>query len=227
MYTYKYPHPAVTTDCIIFTFTDSRLKVLLIRRGLEPYKGCWALPGGFIKPEESADQCAMRELREETSLTVSHMRQFHTFSAPDRDPRERVITIAYYALIPHSEVMGGDDAAEADWFEVKDLPDLAFDHEEILRKALEDLRRRIHFEPVGFELLPEKFTMRSLQSLYEELLGVEFDRRNFHNKMLHLGLIEEIPEEQVFESPRRPARLYRFRPEVYHELKRSGFRTEF
>lgn len=193
-YTYKYPHPAVTTDCVILTFHEGKLKVLLIRRGIEPYKGCWALPGGFLRIDESAEEGALRELREETGVTGCSIRQFHTFSAPGRDPRERVITIAFYALMKWQQATGADDAEFADWIPVDTLPKLAFDHEDIIRMALDTIRKDIFFEPVGFELLNEVFSMSDLQKVYEAILGKEFDRRNFAKKMKHLKIIEEVEE---------------------------------
>lgn len=226
MYQYEYPHPGVTTDCVIFGFDGTKLNVLLIERGIEPYQGRWAFPGGFINMDESAEQGALRELCEETGLETAYIRQFHTFSAPERDPRERVITIAYYALVRLSEVHGGDDAAQAQWFPIDEVPPLAFDHDHILRHATAALRRQIHFEPVGFELLPAKFTMKQLQLLYEAILGVRFDRRNFYSKMRHLGLLTELTEA-VPTANRRDALLYRFNPERYAELKEKGFRLEF
>ena len=160
-YCYKYPHPSVTTDCVIFGFDGSKLKVLLIERGIEPYKGRWAFPGGFLKMEESAEEGALRELQEETGLTGAYIEQFHTFTDPKRDPRERVITIAYFALVRIQDVKGGDDAAKAQWFALDEIPQLAFDHDMILRMAQSRLRERIHFQPIGFELMPEKFTMKA------------------------------------------------------------------
>ena len=131
-YCYKYPHPSVTTDCVIFGFDGTKLKVLLVKRAIEPFQGRWAFPGGFMKMDESAEEGALRELQEETGLQGAYIRQFHTFTAPNRDPRERVITIAYYALVRMQEVKGGDDAAEARWFASDDIPQLAFDHDQIL-----------------------------------------------------------------------------------------------
>lgn len=194
-YCYKYPHPAVTTDCVVFGFDGKRLNILLIERGGEPFKGCWAFPGGFMNINETAEQGAMRELREETSLKLEYLKQFGTFTAVNRDPRERVITIAYYALAKKSDVQGGDDAAKAQWFPIEDVPPLAFDHDYILRKATEQLKKDIHFEPIGFGLLDEQFTMPELQRLYESILGVHFDRRNFYKKMLQTGILEESEEE--------------------------------
>ncbi len=225
-YCYKYPHPAVTTDCVIFGFDGEEIKVLLVERGIEPYKGCWALPGGFINPNESAEVGARRELQEETGIEDAYIEQFHTYSTPNRDPRERVITIAYIALVKLQEVKGGDDAADAQWFPVNNTPQLAFDHDLILRDALCRLRERIHFHPIGYDLLPEKFTMKELQTLYEAVLGVHFDRRNFAKKMQHLDILIQL-DETIWPTPKREAKLFKFNLEKYNELKRRGFRLEF
>lgn len=223
---YKYPHPAVTADCVIFGFDGAQLKVLLVRRGGEPFKGKWAFPGGFMNMNESIEECALRELREETGLKEAFMEQFRVFSKPDRDPRERVVTVAFLALIRLQEVQGGDDADEAQWFALDDVPALAFDHDYILREAQRTLREKIHFEPIGFELLPEKFTMKQLQTLYESIVGVNFDRRNFSKKMFHLDLLTEL-DEVVWPTTRRAAKLYSFNEAKYAELKKKGFRIEF
>lgn len=223
-YCYQYPHPSVTTDCVIFGFDGSKLKVLLVERGIEPYKGRWALPGGFLRMDEDAHQGALRELKEETGLETAYVKQFYTFTDPNRDPRERVITIAYYALVRIEDVRGGDDAARAEWFSLDKVPSLAFDHDYILRMATQELRRQIHFEPVGFRLLPEKFTIKELQMLYEAILDVHFDRRNFYKKMQHLELLIHEPQE---ESSRNQPFLFRFNEQKYEELKQKGFRLEF
>lgn len=225
-YCYKYPHPSVTTDCVIFGFDGQRLQVLLIERGIEPYKGRWAFPGGFLTPDETAEQGALRELQEETGLTGAYIEQFHTYTDPNRDPRERVITIAYYALVRIQEVKGGDDAAKAQWFALDEVPQLAFDHDRILRDAMRQIRERIHFEPIGFELLPEKFTMRELQSLYEAILDIKFDRRNFAKKMLHFELLIDL-DETANPSAKREAKLFSFNKQNYDELKKKGFQLEF
>lgn len=225
-YSYKYPHPSVTTDCVIFGFDGVKLKVLLVERGMAPYKGRWAFPGGFLNMDESAEEGALRELKEETGLEGAYIRQFHTFSAPQRDPRERVITIAYYALVRMQEVKGGDDASDARWFALDEVPPLAFDHDQILRKAENTLRQQIHFEPVGFELLPEKFTIKQLQNLYEAILDMRFDRRNFYNKMRRLGMLE-LTGDTANPSQRREANLFSFNAEKYAELKSKGFQLEF
>ena len=223
-YSYKYPHPSVTTDCVIFGFDGSRLKVLLVERGVEPFKGKWALPGGFLRMDESAEQGALRELQEETGLKTAYIKQFHTFTDPDRDPRERVITIAYYALVRLQDVVAGDDAARAGWFSLDEVPSLAFDHDRILRTAIQEIRRQIHFEPVGFELLPPEFTVKELQLLYEAILDVKFDRRNFYKKMQHLELLTQV---KTSAQERRQPFLFRFNAEKYSELKQKGFRLEF
>lgn len=226
MYCYRYPHPAVTTDCVIFGFDGERLQVLLIERGIEPFKGRWAFPGGFIKMDETAEEGALRELKEETGMENAFIQQFHTFSNPLRDPRERVITIAFYALVRIQEVKGGDDAASARWFPLDEIPALAFDHDHMLRMATQRLRQEIHFHPIGFELLPQKFTLRELQSLYEAILGITFDRRNFAKKMLHLEILNEL-DETIWPTPKREAKLFSFNAGKYEELKRKGFRIEF
>ena len=225
-YCYKYPHPAVTTDCVIFGFDGSELQVLLIERGIEPFKGKWAFPGGFLNMDETAGEGALRELKEETGLENAYIEQFNTYSDPGRDPRERVITIAHYALVRIQEVKGGDDAAKAQWFPIDEVPQLAFDHDKILRDAMRKLRERIHFEPIGFELLPEKFTMKELQILYESILGVKFDRRNFAKKMMHYELLNQL-DETVRPTAKRDALLYSFNKENYELFKKKGFQLEF
>lgn len=226
VYSYKYPHPAVATDCVIFGFDGLKLQVLLIERGEDPYKGMWALPGGFLHMDEDAEHGAKRELKEETNLTANYIEQFHTFTDPNRDPRERIISIAYYALVKIQDVVGGDDAARAQWFAMDEIPQLAFDHDRILRKATECLRERIHFQPIGFDLLPDKFTIKELQMLYEAILGVHFDRRNFAKKMLHFELVTQL-DETTWPTPKREAFLYSFNKDKYLELKQKGFRLEF
>lgn len=225
-YCYKYPHPAVTADCVIFGFDGVSIEVLLIQRGIDPFKGKWAIPGGFLNLNETLEECARRELKEETGLDNVQVEQFGAFSAVDRDPRERVITVAHYALVKIAEVQGGDDASSAQWFSYKDIPALAFDHDHILREALNCLKRKICFEPVGFDLLPEIFTMTELQNLYEAILDVKFDRRNFYNKMLKLGILAEA-EHRAANTARRIPVKYKFNREKYAELKQKGFRLEF
>lgn len=218
-YSYEYPHPAVTTDCVILGFDGKCLNILLIERGNEPFKGMWALPGGFVRMDETAEECAKRELREETGLKDIFIEQFYVFSDVTRDPRERVITIAFYGLVKKTKVFGGDDAAKAQWFKMDNMPPLAFDHGLIIQTAMDKLRKKIHFEPIGFELLPDVFTMSQLQHLYEAILDVKFDRRNFYRKMTSLEVL--TAEEREFFTSRRIPTKYRFNKIRYEELKKQ------
>jgi len=223
-YTYKYPRPALTVDCAVFGLHGDDLKILLIQRAHGPFEGQWALPGGFVDMDETIEEAARRELAEETSLEEIYLEQLYTFGAVDRDPRERVVSVAWYALVnidDHS-VRAQTDARDIGWFLVRDMPPLAFDHEGILHTALERLRGKVRYQPIGFELLPEKFTLRRLQHLYEVLLQQELDKRNFRKKVMKLGLLEEL-EEWEQGVPRRPARLYRFDRDKYRELETEGF----
>ena len=225
-YCYEYPRPALTTDCVIFGFDGHQLKVLLIKRGIEPFKDHWAFPGGFLRMDETLEEGALRELNEETGLKAARIEQLKAFSAVDRDERGRVITVAFYALVKTTEVVGGDDAAEAKWWSLSEIPMLAFDHSQILREAEKRLREVIHFQPVGFDLLPEVFTMPELQTLYEAILDVKFDRRNFARKMLTLELLDMADPQQERNGTRTPVR-YRFNEQKYTEMKQRGFRLEF
>ncbi len=223
---YRYPHPAVAVDCVIFGYDGNDIKVLLIQRGNYPYKTSWAFPGGFMNMNETAEQAALRELKEETGLKDVIVRQLYTYTDIDRDPRERVISIAHYALARISEVKAGDDAKEAKWFSFSEIPNLAFDHDVILNKALTTLKERICFEPIVFELLPEIFKMSELQNVYENILGIKFDRRNFYKKMNKLEILTEV-EGRAKDSSRRIPIFYRFNAEKYAELKQKGFKLEF
>ena len=226
-YEYDYPRAAMTADCIIFGFDGQELNVLLIKRGIEPYKNRWAFPGGFLKMDETIDACASRELKEETTLEHAYMKQFGIYSEVERDPRGRVITTAFYALVPMSAVQGGDDAAEARWFPVDKVPALAFDHDRILRDATNRLREDLHFRPIGFELMPEKFTIPQLQRLYEAILGIHFDRRNFMKKMVATGILDATNEKEEVNG-HRPAAYYSFNQERYNQFKSKGnFNIEF
>lgn len=218
MYTYKYPHPAVTTDCIVFGFDGTKLNLLLINRGIEPYKGSWALPGGFMKIDETAEQGALRELQKETGVKDIYIEQMQAFTAVDRDPRERVMTIAFMAFVRQEkyEVIAGDDAAKAQWFPVKSLPQLAFDHKEIITLALDKLRWKMTYEPLAFRLLNKTFTISQLQTIYEVVFDKRFDRRNFHKKLTSLGYI--IPTDEQQKAIGRPSTLYTFDERKYREV---------
>jgi len=226
-YCYEYPRPAVTTDCIIFGFDAGELKVLLIERGIEPFKGKWALPGGFVRMDENTDECARRELFEETGIENVYIEQLYTFSDVMRDPRGRVITVAYYALVKLADykVKAGDDAQKAQWFPVSKVPTLAFDHDMILRVALNRLRGKIRYQPIGFELLSTKFTIPELQSLYEIILEIKLDRRNFRKKILDTELLIDH-REAVKGVPHKGATYYSFDKEKYNSLMERGFNFE-
>ncbi len=226
-FTYKYPHPAVTVDGVVFGYDEADLKVLLIQREQEPYRLRWALPGGFVNIDEGLDDAVRRELEEETGITRLYLEQLYTFGAPKRDPRERVISVAYYALVKLADhaVRAASDARNVAWFPVADLPKLAFDHEHILEMGLRRLKGKIRYEPIGFELLPEKFPLSDLQRLYETILEQPLDKRNFRKKILSMGLLADTDEIQQ-DVAHRAARLYRFDESTYRRLKKAGFNFE-
>ena len=232
-FTYEYPRPAVTVDCVVFALDEEDLKVLLIQRDVPPFRGQWALPGGFVRMDEDLEQAARRELREETGVSLPdlYLEQLYTFGAVDRDPRFRVVSVAYYALVNLADhrVQAGTDAKGAAWFASSDLPKLAFDHAEILRAALRRLKGKVRYEPVGFELLPPKFTLTQLQKLYEIILERPLDKRNFRKKVLKLaeetGMLVELDEVQQ-DVAHRAARLWRFDEEKYRRMKKRGINFE-
>jgi 8-oxo-dGTP diphosphatase len=210
MYQYKHPHPALTTDVVIFTIRDNQLKLLLILRGGEPFKGRWALPGGFVQLDEDLDTAARRELAEETGIKNVYLEQLYTFGAVARDPRERVISVAYYALIPSDQIslQAATDAEAVGWFSLDELPPLAFDHQQIVDMAHRRLVAKLDYSTIAFQFMPREFTLSELQNVYEIILREEMDRRNFRKWVLALEQIEETGEERR-EGPHRPARLYR------------------
>ena len=214
-------------DGVVFGFDESELKVLLIQRGLEPFKGKWALPGGFVRVDETLDDAARRELVEETGLANVFLEQLYTFGTVKRDPRERVVSVAYYALVKLSDhkAKAATDAAEAKWFPFSELPKLAFDHADIVALALIRLQGKVRYQPIGFELLPPKFTLSDLQHLYEAILGAELDKRNFRKKVLGFGLLVPLNEIQM-SGRHRPAQLFRFDADKYEKLKKRGFNFE-
>lgn len=223
-YEYQYPRAALAVDCVVFGLDEHDLKVLLIQRRLAPFQHAWALPGGFVRVDETVDAAARRELAEEAGVTDVYLEQLYTFGALDRDPRERVVTIAYYALAKLSDhrIRAATDAMGVGWFSLEDLPKLAFDHSEILALARDRLRGKVRYAPVGFELLPPRFSLTQLQRLYEIILGTELDKRNFRKKILSLDLLVETDEvEQGVRH--RAARLYRFDRRKYDRLAKQGF----
>ncbi|MDV3237535.1 MAG: NUDIX hydrolase [Gammaproteobacteria bacterium] len=210
MYSYRYPHPAVTTDIVIFTIRDGRLKLLLIKRGGEPYQGRWALPGGFVELDEDLEASARRELEEETGVSGVYLEQLYTFGRPDRDPRERVITVAYYALIPSDQVrlQAATDAEAVGWFAFEELPPLAFDHDEIVAMAHQRLVAKLDYSTIAFQFLPREFTLSELQEVYEIIRREPVDKRNFRKQVLALGKLVET-KKMKRDGAHRPARLYR------------------
>lgn len=223
-YTYDYPRPALTVDCVLFGVDDESLKVLLIQRQLQPFVHGWALPGGFVRMDETTDAAALRELSEETGVENVYLEQLYTFSDVERDPRGRVVTVAYYALAKPSDhdIRADTDAENVAWYEIDRLPSLAFDHEAIVRMARERLRAKVRYAPIGFELLPAKFTLTQLQRLYEIILETKLDKRNFRKKISSTGLVIETDEWEQGVA-HRAARLYRFDNKKYRELLKQGF----
>ncbi len=213
IYTYEYPRPSVTVDIILFTFYENDLKVLLIQRNNPPYAQKWALPGGFVEIDEDLEEAALRELAEETNVTNVYLEQLYTFGEPDRDPRTRVITVSYFALlsvdqVAKQQIRGASDAGDARWWSMYAQPELAFDHDRILQYALQRLRWKLEWTALGFLLLPEEFTLSELQKVYETVLNEPLDKRNFRRKILATDVLEETGN--IREGDHRPAKLYRF-----------------
>ena len=226
-HSYEYARPALTVDCVVFGLDEEDLKVLLIDRDLPPFEGRWALPGGFVRVDETLDDAARRELNEETGISKVYLEQLYTFGKTDRDPRERVVTVAYYGLVRLSNhrIKAATDARQALWFSIEDLPKLAFDHNKILKLAHQRLRGKVRYQPIGFELLPQKFALRQLQHLYEVILDRELDKRNFRKKILSMAILEELDEVET-DVAHRAARLYRFDKTNYKRMEKQGFNFE-
>jgi 8-oxo-dGTP diphosphatase len=224
---YEFPRPALTVDAVVFGFDEGDLKVLLIQRELAPFAGKWALPGGFVRVGESLEDAVRRELEEETGVAKVYLEQLYTFGERDRDPREHVVSVAYYGLVKLSDhrVRAATDARNVGWFLVAETPSLAFDHDRILETALERLKAKVRYQPVGFELLPPKFTLSQLQHLYEAVLEAPLDKRNFRKKILAMDVLEELDEVEQ-DVAHRAARLFRFDRGRYRELSRQGFHFE-
>ncbi len=226
-YCYDYPRPSLTVDCAVFGYeAGGAVKVLLIERDAEPYAGTWALPGGFVGMDETLDEAARRELEEETGLANIYLEQLYTFSNVHRDPRGRVISTAYYALVSLAgrTPQAASDARSAQWYPLRKLPELAFDHAHILETAVERLRAKVRYKPIGFELLPEKFTLTQLQQLYETVLEQSIDKRNFRKKIIAMDLLK--PLDEFRQGANRPAQLYSFDRTKYRQLEQSGFLFE-
>lgn len=224
-YTYPHPRPALTADCVIFGLDESHtLKILLIKRSAEPFKGDWALPGGFVNMDEDLETAALRELAEETGVKNVFIEQLYTFGQPGRDPRGRVVSVAYFALVNLSEhpVQANSDAELVAWYELDQLPPLAFDHDHIIEMAIQRLRAKVRYQPIGFELLPEQFTLSQLQQLYETILGVEeLNKRNFRHRILKMGVLKQVGKQQGVAH--RPAVLYSFDKAKYEQLVQDRY----
>lgn len=218
----------VTVDLVIFALRDGELQVLLVQRGVPPFQGRWALPGGFVMRNESLEDAARRELVEETGVRDVYLEQLYTFGDPDRDPRGRVITVAYYALMTGAAgtPVAGTDAGAARWVPARKHPPLAFDHQRILDYALERLAMKLEYTTVGFQLLPKKFTLTQLQRVYEAVLGRPLDKRNFRRKMAVLDILKPL-EEWVQEGPSRPAQLFKFSAKQFERLRDKGILFPF
>lgn len=227
-YTYDYPRPGLTVDCVVFGLDEQiDLKVLLIQRQIPPFQHQWALPGGFVQMDESLEDAARRELQEETGVQGIFLEQLYTFGDLGRDPRDRIISVAYYALINLIEypLQASTDAEDVAWYSIEHLPSLAFDHAQILQQAIQRLQGKVRYEPIGFELLPQKFTLTQIQQLYETVLSHSLDKRNFRKKLLKMDLLIPLDERQTGVA-HRAARLYQFDQIKYELLKQQGFNFE-
>lgn len=226
----KTPGISVTVDAVVFGYAKSEgVSVLLIRRKYPPFKDEWAIPGGFVLEDESLETAVKRELREETGIEVKYLEQLYTFGAPERDPRQRIISVAYFALVKTSRFMAlkaDTDASIAQWFNINELPALAFDHKHILEKAIQRVQAKLRYEPIGFELLDKKFPFSDLESLYAALLGREIDRRNFKKKILSLEILDELDEYAKNEGAGRPGKMFSFNKQRYTQLQKEGILFE-
>ncbi|MGD1007351.1 MAG: NUDIX domain-containing protein [Ignavibacteriaceae bacterium] len=214
----------ISIDCVIFGFEQSVLEILLIKRAGNPHKGIWALPGGFVKKEELIEDAAKRILEVTTGVSNIYLEEVAVFDRIDRFPLWRVFTIGHFALISpeHYKLSTGIDSTEVKWFKISKLPELHFDHKHIIEVALSKLRSRVRYKPIGFELLPGKFTLPQLQTLYEVILGKKLDKRNFRKKIMKMNLLKRLKEKDQ-NNIRRAAYLYKFDKHNYDKLKDNGF----
>lgn len=219
----------VSVDAVVFGYTSEEgLSILFIKRKIEPFKDMWALPGGLVGNEESLERAVERELKEETGVSINYLEQLYTFGQPERDPRNRVISVAYYSLVKPDmfHLNASTDASDVRWFNVEDQPQLSFDHHEIVKQALKRLQAKITYEPIGFELLDKKFPFSELEKLYSTVLGRVVDRRNFKKKIMKFGFLEETDEKQQLKGAGRPGNLFQFNEQKYFQLKEEGITFE-
>ncbi|MBO9561410.1 MAG: NUDIX hydrolase [Niastella sp.] len=223
-------HIKVAVDAVVFGYSKQEgVSVLLIQRKYPPFQNSWAIPGGFVLEHESLEEAVRRELQEETGISVNYLEQLYSFGNPGRDPRQRIVSIAYFALVKSSQfqqLKASTDAEHAQWFGINELPPLAFDHQDILGVAIERIRAKIRYQPIGFELLDKIFPFSDLEHLYVSLLGREIDRRNFSRKMLALGILDETKEYAKSEGKGRPSKLFRFNEQRYQQLEKEGMNFE-
>ena len=220
----------VAVDAVVFGYSKTDgISILLIERKYPPFKQSWALPGGFVQENESLETAVKRELEEETGIKVSFLEQLYTFGEPGRDPRQRVISVTYFGLVKsgfYQELKASTDAEDVKWFSIKKLPRLAFDHKEIIQRAIERIRAKIRYQPIGFELLDKKFPFADLEKLYTALLDRDIDRRNFAKKMLALDILDETDELARPDGKGRPGKIYQFNKKRYQELVQKGIDFE-
>lgn len=220
----------IAVDAIVFGYNkENGVSVLLINRKYNPFKDKWAIPGGFVLEDESLENAVFRELKEETGVEINYLEQLYTFGKPDRDPRRRIVSVVYFGLVnseQFSKLSADTDASEAKWFNIKELPELAFDHDSILEVAIERIRNKIKYQPIGFELLDEKFPFSDLENLYSILLDKDIDRRNFKKKIQKLGILEELNEKAKSTGAGRPGNLFQFNQKRYKELLNNGMHFE-
>jgi len=220
----------IAVDAIVFGYNkEVGVSVLLIKRKYNPFKGHWAIPGGFVLDKESLEEAVQRELLEETGVKINYLEQLYTFGKPDRDPRKRIVSVAYFGLVKSSQfqkLQATTDAEEAAWFNIKSIPKLAFDHKKILKTAIERLRGKIIYQPIGFELLDKKFPFSDLEHLYTTLLDRPIDRRNFKKKVMHLGILDELNEKAKSSGAGRPGNLFQFNKSTYNRLQKEGMHFE-
>jgi 8-oxo-dGTP diphosphatase len=226
-YQYEYERPALATDCVIFGFDGGELKLLLLKREKEPFENKWALPGGFVYMNETTEVSAKRILFEKAGIKNVFIEQLYTFSKVDRDPRERIVSVTYFALVNKSQfnLVAGRDTIQAEWHAISALPDLGFDHRDIVALAVERLKGKVQYQPIGFELLDEKFTLSQLQLLYEAILQTPIDKRNFRKKIIGMGLLKQLDEKEQ-NVPHKAAFYYSFDKKAYKELTKKGFHFE-